>query len=94
MSAPISDAALLKRVLEHPITHRQRELFECHAAEVDAGAELSRRERAHAWATIRTHEPEYENLVSSGKVKRGAEVPLPPALQNLPKKPPHRRHET
>jgi len=32
--------------------------------------------------------PEYENLVSEGRVPRGKEVPPPPALQNLPKKPP------
>lgn len=34
--------------------------------------------------------PHYENLVSSGRVPRGREVPLPPGLQNLPKKPPGR----
>jgi hypothetical protein len=34
--------------------------------------------------------PVYENLVSSGKVPRGREVPTPIVLQNLPKKPPGR----
>jgi hypothetical protein len=35
--------------------------------------------------------PDYANLVSSGRVPRGREVPTPPVLQNLPKKPPGRR---
>lgn len=34
--------------------------------------------------------PKYENLVSSGRVPRGREVPTPPVLQNLPKRPPGR----
>lgn len=38
--------------------------------------------------------PKYENLVSSGKVPRGREVPTPLVLQNLPKRPPPRRSET
>ena len=32
--------------------------------------------------------PQYENLVSRGLVPRGREVPTPPILQNLPKRPP------
>lgn len=32
----------------------------------------------------------YENLVSSGRVPRGREVPTPAVLQHLPKKPPGR----
>jgi hypothetical protein len=37
--------------------------------------------------------PEYENLVSSGKVPEGKKVPTPAVLkpENLPKLPPHRR---
>jgi hypothetical protein len=34
--------------------------------------------------------PQYENLVSSGRVPRGREVPTPAVLLNLPKKPPGR----
>jgi hypothetical protein len=34
--------------------------------------------------------PEYANLVSSGAVPRGREVPTPDVLLNLPKKPPRR----
>lgn len=36
------------------------------------------------------HEPQYKNLFSSGNIPRGAEVPVPKALQNLPKRPPGR----
>ena len=35
--------------------------------------------------------PQYENLVSSGKVLRGREVETPEVLRNLPKRPPQRR---
>jgi hypothetical protein len=38
-------------------------------------------------------EVHYENLISSGKAPRGREVPLPAVLQNLPKKPPPRKHD-
>jgi hypothetical protein len=37
--------------------------------------------------------PTYENLVSSGKVPRGAEVPEPEVLKHRPLKPPPRRTE-
>jgi len=37
--------------------------------------------------------PHYENLVSSGRVPRGKEVPTPPVLQSLPKRPPARRKD-
>lgn len=32
--------------------------------------------------------PQYANLMSRGLAPRGKEVPTPPVLQNLPKKPP------
>jgi hypothetical protein len=35
-------------------------------------------------------EPVYQNLISTGRVPRGREVPTPPVLQNLPLKPPGR----
>lgn len=37
--------------------------------------------------------PQYANLVSRGLVPRGKEVPMPPALQNLPKRPPPRKRD-
>jgi len=36
-------------------------------------------------------EPQYENLISSGKAPRGKEVPTPEVLRNLPKRPPTRK---
>lgn len=47
-------------------------------------------EKQRAWA-LAVHErvvPQYANLVSQGLVPRGREVPTPPVLQNLPKRPP------
>lgn len=75
-------------------------------AERDAAADAFRRMRAgrckltpkqRAWAEgviagkFVEAEPEYENLVSSGRVPRGREVEAPPVLRNLPLKPPGRR---
>jgi len=37
--------------------------------------------------------PQYANLVSNGIAPRGKEVPTPPTLQNLPKRPPPRKRE-
>ena len=54
-----------------------------------ARSELSSKQRA--WIKKATGVEDYKNLYSSGKVPRGREVPLPPALQNLPLKPPGRR---
>ena len=47
-------------------------------------------ERQRAWATdVRERiVPQYANLVSRGLVPRGREVPTPPVLRVLPKKPP------
>jgi hypothetical protein len=56
---------------------------------------LSRTQRSYVkdcWERF-CGEVEYENLVSSGLVPRGREVPTPAVLQNLPKKPPPRRIE-
>ena len=90
-----TDRELLARVLDHPIDAKQREAFEDMAEALDQSPSLTLSERQRAWVTKtrRAHEPTYANLVSSGTVPRGAEVPPPPALQNLPKRPPHRRHE-
>ena len=57
------------------------------------GRELSDNQRSWVWLV---HEriggdPEYENLIGSSKAPRGREVPAPPVLQNLPKKPPRKR---
>ncbi len=55
--------------------------------------QLSAKQRE--WVTS-VHErliPDYANLVSRGLVPRGKEVPTPPVLQNLPKRPPQRRRD-
>jgi hypothetical protein len=52
-------------------------------------------EKQREWVT-RVHArivPQYANLVSRGLVPRGREVPTPPALQNLPKRPPMKKRE-
>ena len=59
----------------------------------DHRRQLSAKQRQ--WVTS-VHErlvPQYANLVSRGLVPRGREVPTPPVLQNLPKKPPPRRRD-
>jgi FMN phosphatase YigB (HAD superfamily) len=56
-------------------------------------ATLSNAQRAWAYEVAERVgcSPDYVNLVSSGRVPRGREVPTPAVLQNLPKKPPGRR---
>jgi hypothetical protein len=53
------------------------------------------RDKQRAWVTneYQKREPEYENLVSSGKVALGKPVPTLDILkpENLPKSPPRRR---
>lgn len=62
---------------------------------LERGRPLTDKQRAWAerLAGISPNEPAptYENLVSSGRVPRGAEVATPLVLQNLPLKPPGRR---
>jgi hypothetical protein len=89
------DRELLFRVLDHPISAKQRDAFLDMAEGLDGSPtlHLSTAQRAWVTQTIRTHEPTYVNAFSAGHVPRGNEVPTPPALQNLPKRPPHRRHE-
>jgi len=59
---------------------------------LDGRYQLSDKQRA--WLRVvheRVAAPQYENLVSSGRVPRGREVETPDVLKNLPKKPPPRR---
>lgn len=55
--------------------------------------ELTDRQRVWAAAVRERFSPQYKNLVSSGQVPRGREVPTPAVLQDLPKKPPVRRRD-
>jgi hypothetical protein len=95
----MSDQELLEAVLEkEDLDDRAHlafeEMYRKTASGLWVGA-LTKKQRAWAEAVLegRRYEPtpEYENLVSSGKVPRGNEVPTPLALQNLPKKPPGRK---
>lgn len=54
-------------------------------------SKLSAKQRQFAMTVL--GEPDYENLVSSGKAPRGREVETPDVLKphNLPKKPPGRK---
>lgn len=55
--------------------------------------ELTERQRAWARSVRERFAPTYQNLVSSGQVPRGREVPLPQVLRDLPKRPPTRWRE-
>lgn len=93
------DIKLLERVLdEAKLTDAQREAFDDMLAKLHrSGSALSPKQRA--WAQVALYgeryepEPEYENLVSAGRVPRGRPVPTPAVLTNLPKRPPVRRRE-
>jgi len=91
-----SDLKMLKEILEHSDDLNGNEVeafadmqFDLTAYEnKDRFHELTEKQRE--WVK-RVHErvvPAYSNLVSGGLAPRGREVPTPPALQNLPKKPP------
>lgn len=92
------DRDLLIAVLETDLDERTESVFDDMLCRLDRFCRpLTPRQRAWAAATLRgdryVPEEEYENLVSSGKVKRGKEVPTIALLDpsNLPKKPPGRR---
>lgn len=88
------DYQLLNRALECPLPESTRDSFEDIKAYLQRKRFISPKQRDFVKKVLEEHEPPpCENLVSSGKVARGNEVPLPPSLQNLPKRPPHRRHE-
>lgn len=95
MSEPTvsEDIALLKRALEkEDLRDSSREAFEDMLERIEAkGMTLSDKQRA--WVLRALDVPEYENLVSSGKVPIGKPVELPWQLrpENLPKKPPGRK---
>lgn len=58
-----------------------------------AQSALTKKQREWVTAVQKRIVPQYENLVSNGLVPRGREVPTPPALQNLPKRPPPRKRD-
>jgi hypothetical protein len=60
----------------------------------DGRRQLSGRQREWLRGVRDRFVPQYENLVSSGKVPRGREVETPAVLKILPKRPPTRRPES
>jgi len=93
------DRELLEAVLERPdLDQGAREAFEAMLQRFAVppatnSAKLTAKQRAWAQAALRGDryqaEPEYENLVSSGKAPRGREVEL--MVKDKPLKPPRRR---
>ena len=91
----LSDAALLTKLLsEHDeeLSENEREAFSDMADRLVENLHWKLLKKQREWAE-RVYErlvPQYENLVSSGSVPRGREVPDPPALRHRPLKPPGR----
>lgn len=86
------DIKLVKAVLElDRLDDEALAAFESMLDSLDASERaLSFKQRD--WANKLVGDPgEYENLVSSGQVPRGREVPTPPVLLNRPLKPPGRK---
>jgi len=80
------DRALILRRLQDPITtDDERDVFEDMLARLeDRGQPLTEKQRA--WLERRDAQPEYESLVSSGKVSSVTKIQTIPALrrENLP----------
>ena len=74
---------------------REDEAADAFRAMLERGAALTPKQRAWAVGVATGKfvdaEPEYENLVSSGRVPRGREVETPAVLRVLPLRPPGRR---
>jgi len=84
------DIALLRTVLDQRLEDAEAEAFKSMLEELVEKRRdcLSGKQRSWVRDVVDAHVPQYENLVSSGKVPRGREVETPPALRNLPKRPP------
>lgn len=81
---------LLRDVLAlDSLSDANREVFEDMLVNVEDGYRLSVKQTK--WAKGLLDQPDYENLVSSGKVPRGREVPTPAVLLHRPLKPPGRK---
>ena len=74
----------------HELTEGESEAFQDMLDRVRRGGRMSLKQKQWAQKTLEKFQPTYENLVSSGQVPRGKEVPLPEVLRNLPMRPPGR----
>ncbi len=99
MQTRSDDLEALRKLLEdyaEQITDNQRDKFSdmrVHLLEDDRRV-LTDRQRQFVYQVLDFYQPQYLNLVSMGKVKRGKEVPTPSVLQNLPKRPPGKPAQT
>lgn len=89
-----ADTALVNRALSHTLHNGEPEAFEQMRESLAEGMPLSAKERSWVKRAIDRNEPQYENLVSSGR------VPIKPCsrlfdfeMMPRPLKPPHRRAE-
>jgi hypothetical protein len=91
------DLQLLNELLkEHPdeLSNVETEAFAGMRFDLTAGfqgskyQELTEKQRSWAIGVRERIVPQYANLFSRGLVPRGREVPTPPVLRVLPKKPP------
>jgi hypothetical protein len=82
-------AELLDRYADE-LTDAETEAFAGMRFNLTAGPRQQLTDKQRAWVLgVRERVvPQYANLVSQGLVPRGREVPTPPVLQNLPKRPP------
>lgn len=90
-----TDKELLKLALDDDeLPDETREAFTDMQTKIGVSGRLTDKQRAWVRNVLGDKaEPEYENLVSSGKVPRGVHVESPPVLrrENLPLRPPGRR---
>lgn len=97
MSKRLVDMKLLRDALAvDELPDKAREAFADMLSQLRERKIKGLTDKQRRWAKEMIGEPEYENLVTAGKVPRGREVPTPPMLrrENLPMKPPGRRHES
>lgn len=92
MSLRDEDIKLLKRVIALLEEQgKDAEHFSNMLAALEEGRFGNLTTKQRKWAKDTLDEPEYENLVSTGKAPRGREVPTPAVLQHRPLKPPGRK---
>lgn len=91
------DLAMLRRLVDDyatDLSDLERDAFDDMLEQLTSGAFGVLTAKQRDWAKTvaeRVGAVGYDNLVSSGRVPRGREVPTPAVLQRLPLKPPGRR---
>jgi hypothetical protein len=90
MSHRETDLRMLRELLETKLTDYEREAFSDMLEGLEQYHQLSEKQRVWVAQAYEKIHPQYENLVSSGKVPRGREVETPAVLRTLPKRPPGR----